>query len=171
VFFFVSFAVVNWIDVYVREAYFNDIVESLKYCMEHKGMEIYSWCIMPSHIHLIFSAKSENPSDVLRDFKRYTSTSLQKLLEANVGESRREWILWMMDRAGAKNSNNKGRQFWQQHNKPIELWSNDVIDQKLHYIHNNPVAAGFVSEALHWKYSSAIDYSGGRGLIKLSIFE
>jgi len=42
-------------------------------------------------------------------------------IEENLQESRREWMLWMMERAGRKNSNNNNFQFWQQHNKPIEL--------------------------------------------------
>lgn len=64
-------------------------------------------------------------------------------------------MLWMMEQAGKKNSNVKKRQFWQQHNKLIELWSNEVIEQKIDYIHNNPVEAGFVINACDWKYSSA----------------
>ena len=78
-------------------------------------------------------------------------------------------MLWMMERAGQKNSNVKMRQFWQQHNKPIELWSAHVIDQKVDYIHNNPVEAGFVLEPWHWKYSSAIDYSGGKGVLEIDL--
>lgn len=58
-------------------------------------------------------------------------------------------------------------QFWQQHNKPIELWSAEVIDQQVNYIHNNPVLTGFVIESHHWKYSSAIDYSGGKGMLEI----
>ena len=65
--------------------------------------------------------------------------------------------------------NNTKYQFWQQHNKPIELWSNEVIEQKLDYIHNNPVISGFVSEPEHWKYSSAIDYAGGNGNVRLCL--
>jgi len=56
----------------------------------------------------------------------------------------------------------------QQHNKPIEIWSDEVLRQKLEYIDNNPVASGFVSEPNFWKYSSATDYSGGKGLIEIS---
>lgn len=89
------------------------------------------------------------------------------MLEENLQESRREWLLELMERAGAKNSNIRKRQFWQQHNKPIELWSADVIDQKMEYIHLNPVAAGFVTEPHFWKYSSAIDYSGGKGVLEI----
>ena len=75
----------------------------------------------------------------------------------------------MMERAGRKNSNIKKRQFWQQNNKPIELWSSEVIQQKLKYIHFNPVISGFVTEPYHWKYSSAIDYSGGKGLVEIDV--
>jgi putative transposase len=110
-----------------------------------KGMEIYSWCIMPSHVHLVFRAKEANPSELLKNFKTYTSKALQKMIEEHPQESRKEWILWMMKRAGLKNSNVKNMQFWQQHNKPIELWSPEVIDQKVDYIHRNPVVAGFVT--------------------------
>ena len=72
-----------------------------------------------------------------------------------------------MERAGLKNSNVKKRQFWQQHNQPVELWSAAVIDLKVNYIHENPVVSGFVMEAHHWKYSSAIDYSGGKGVLDI----
>ncbi|GGI29548.1 hypothetical protein [Pedobacter mendelii] len=66
-----------------------------------------------------------------------------------------------------KISNVKGSQFWQHNNKPIELWSTEVIEQKADYLHDNPVVAGFVNKAWHWKYSSAVDYSGGKGLIEI----
>ncbi|WP_461491457.1 hypothetical protein [Pontibacter sp. HJ8] len=78
-------------------------------------------------------------------------------------------MLWLMEWAGLKNGNVKHRQFWQQHNKPIELWSPAVIDQKIDYIHNNPVVAGFVSEAHHWKYSRAIDFSGSKGVLEIDL--
>jgi hypothetical protein len=71
------------------------------------------------------------------------------------------------ERAGKQSSNVKNGQFWQQHNKPIELWSPTVIDQKVDYIHQNPVVAGFVVEPEYWKYSSAIDYAGGKGLLDI----
>ena len=60
-------------------------------------------------------------------------------------------------------------QFWQQNNKPIELWSPEVIGQKVDYIHNNPVEARFVLESWHWKHSSTIDYRGGKGLIEIDL--
>lgn len=121
-------------------------------------MEIHAWCIMPSHIHLIFRAKENNPSDILCDFKRVSSKRLLKSIEENPVESRKEWMFWMMKKAGNKNSNVSNKQFWQQHNKPIELFSTHLIQQKTDYIHNNPVEAGFVSNAVDWKYSSAANF-------------
>ncbi|ARS34595.1 REP-associated tyrosine transposase [Pontibacter actiniarum] len=167
--YFVSFAVVYWIDVFTREEYFAILTDSLDYCRKNKGMEIYAWCIMPSHVHLIFRAKANNPSVLLKELKTYTSKQLQKAIAEHNQESRKEWILWLMERAGLKNSNVKHRQFWQQHNKPIELLSAAVIDQKIDYIHNNPVEAGFVTEPDHWKYSSAIDFSGGKGVLEMDL--
>ncbi|WP_442794837.1 REP-associated tyrosine transposase [Pelobium manganitolerans] len=167
--YFVSFATVYWLDVFVRDLYFDRMLESLDYCRKEKGMEIFCWCIMPSHVHLIFRAKDNNPGELLKSLKTFTSKALQASIENNMQESRREWMLWLMKRAGTKNSNVKKRQFWQQHNHPIELWSAEVIDQKVNYIHQNPVVSGFVTEAHHWKYSSAIDYSGGKGVLAIDL--
>ena len=106
-------------------------------------MEIYAYCIMPSHIHLIFRAKYNNPSDVIRDFKTFTSKKIVKMIEENPQESRKDWLLWMFKRAGEKKSNVKNYQFWQQDNHPIAIYSLSVFEEKLNYIHQNPVKSGF----------------------------
>jgi REP element-mobilizing transposase RayT len=124
---------------------------------------------MTNHIHLIFRAKKSNPSDILKEFKTFTSKQLQNKIESNIQESRKEYLLWMMERAGKSNSNVKFRQFWQQHNQPIEIFTSEVFEQKLDYIHKNPVESGFVTAPHHWQYSSAIDYSGGKGLLELAV--
>ncbi|RZK55444.1 MAG: transposase [Pedobacter sp.] len=166
--YFVSFATVYWIDVFTRPLYSDILVDSLIYCQNNLGMEIYCWCIMPSHVHLIFRARDNNPDVLLGRFKAHTSKQIVKAIKENSQESRKDWMLWMFERAGSKSSNVKGKQFWQHNNKPIELWSAEVIEQKADYLHNNPVLSGFVNEDWHWKYSSAIDYSGGKGLIEIA---
>ena len=70
---------------------------------------------MPSHVHLIYRAKENNPGKILGEFKSYTSKKLQEMIKENNQESRKEWIIWMMERAGQKNSNVTNGQFWQQH--------------------------------------------------------
>ena len=153
--YFISFATVNWIDVFTRVEYFDIIIESLDYCRKQKGMELYGYCIMTNHVHLIFRSALNDPSGLIRDFKGFTSRKMLKTIVDNAHESKKEWMLWMFERAGKKNSNVKKRQFWQQNNKPIEIWSLKVFEQKLNYIHNNPVEAGFVTDPIDWKYSSA----------------
>jgi ABC-type transporter lipoprotein component MlaA len=88
-------------------------------------------------------------------------------IKENMQESRREWMLWMMERAGKKNSNNTNFQFWQQHNQPLEVKDHKMFNNCLEYIHMNPVSAGFVSRAEDWIYSSASGYSENSGLLKL----
>lgn len=167
--YFASFATVYWIDVFVRELYCSIIADNLNFYSKEKGMEIFSWCLMPSHVHLIFRDLNNEPDQLLGRFKSYTSKTLQKEIGANKVESRKEWMQWMFARAGSKASNVTNSMFWQHHNKPIELWSIDVIEQKANYIHYNPVVAGFVTSPEHWKYSSAIDYAGSKGLVDIKL--
>ena len=158
--YFVSFATVYWIDVFTRQVYFSVLEQAVNHCRSEKGMEVFAYCFMPSHVHLVFRSDNEDPSGLLRDFKGYTARKLIKEIEENPQESRKEWLLWMMERAGKKKSNITKRQFWQHHNKPIELWNKQVIKQKIDYIHYNPVEAGFATYPIDWKYSSAKNYEG-----------
>jgi REP element-mobilizing transposase RayT len=167
--YFVSFATVFWIDVFVRPLYFECLVKNLNYCVQKKGMEIYSWCIMPSHVHLIFKSTVQKPEELLRDFKSFTSKEMIKLIKENPQESRKDWLINSFRKAALNNSNNTTYQFWQQHNQPIELWSNAVIDQKADYIHRNPVVSGFVENEHEYLHSSARDYAGIKGLVNIML--
>ena len=88
-------------------------------------------------------------------------------IKENPQESRKEWLLKQFEEAAEKSSNVKQYQLWRYDNKPIELWSNKVTDEKLNYIHNNPVEEGLVFKAEHYVYSSAIDYAGEKGLLDI----
>ncbi len=165
--YFVSFSVVYWIDVFIRNEYKQVLLNSLSYCMKHKGLKVYGYCIMTSHVHLIIGSHQEKLEDILRDFKSFTSSQLRKAIMQNPQESRKEWMLLLMERASKKNGNNHDFQFWQQHNQPIALITKELQDQKLKYIHQNPVEAGFVEEPGAYIYSSARDYAGRKGLLEI----
>ncbi len=75
----------------------------------------------------------------------------------------------MFAKAGEKQGNVSKYQFWQHHNKPIELWPTKVIKQKLDYIHNNPVVAGFVVNPEEWKYSSARNFQGDETVLEIDV--
>lgn len=170
---FVTFTVVNWIDLFIRDIYREVLIDSLKYCQKNKGLNIHAYCIMSSHLHLILSAQEGFVlSDIIRDFKSFTSTSLKKVIAANVQESRREWLMWMFERAGRRNSRNGKFQLWQQNNHPVELSTNELMDQRLSYIHNNPVEAGHVDDPCAWIWSSCSSYErGDEGKIALIYIE
>ncbi len=169
--YFISFAVVYWIDLFIRNEYKDIIIASWKHCQLHKGLEIYGWCIMSSHIHMIIGTHGDKLENIMRDMKKHTSSALRAAIEQHPGESRKEWMLWMMKRAGTKNSQNAEFQLWQQDNHPIELFDNEILHQKLDYVHYNPVVAGIVEKPEDYIYSSARDYFGLPGLIDIMIVD
>ena len=127
---------------------------------------------MTSHIHLIIGSNKESITKTLfEDLKRYTSETLHKAIVQNKTESRREWMIKMMQEQGIKNSNNSTFQLWQQNNHPIELTTDKILYQKLNYLHLNPVVSGFVEKPEDWLYSSARDYCGKKGLLKIILIE
>jgi len=165
--YFVSFAVVEWIDIFTRLEYKEIILDSLRYCQQNKGMEIFAWCVMTNHVHLIFrSVNEQKPELLLGDFKRFTSNAIVKAIKENPRESRKAWLLERFKLAASQSSNVKHYQFWRHDNKPIELWSNKVIDEKINYIHNNPVDEGLVNYPEEYIYSSAKDYRGEKGRLE-----
>ncbi|WP_245558448.1 transposase [Fulvivirga imtechensis] len=108
---FLSFAVVEWVDVFTRRAYCEIIVDRLNHCIQKKGLVVYAWVIMSNHLHLIVSAKDDNLSDVLRDFKKFTAREIIKSINNDNIGSRKNWMLWLFRSAGAKNKRNKDYQF------------------------------------------------------------
>ena len=111
---------------------------------------------MTNHLHLIVSRKNEQfLSDWIRDFKSYTAKQLLKLILENPHESRKDWLEMIFRYHGRCTKQNEEFAFWQKTIHPIALWSTAVIQQKVDYIHNNPVRAGFVSEPHEWILSSA----------------
>ncbi|WP_207432025.1 REP-associated tyrosine transposase [Sabulibacter ruber] len=170
--YFITFAVVGWADVFTRREYKDIVVESLQYCQLKKGLQIYAWCIMSNHLHLALSTEGTiTLSDIIRDFKKYTSVALLRAIQENIQESRKEWLLHLFKTAAEGSSKHQKFQFWQNQYHPVELSSNEKQQRCLDYIHHNPVEAGLVREAADYIYCSAIDYAGGTGLLKINFME
>jgi REP element-mobilizing transposase RayT len=168
--YFMTDTVVDWVDIFTRPTYKHIIVESLQYCQAQKGLEIYAWVLTSNHLHTIVSSKEGiKIGDIWRDFKKYTSKKILATLEEDMRESRREW---MLDRFEFRAKNDKRiskYKFWQDGNDGQQIFSIDYLEQKLNYIHNNPVKSEFVSCPENYLYSSAIDYAGGKGLLKVEL--
>ncbi|HRP32493.1 MAG TPA: transposase [Agriterribacter sp.] len=165
---FVTFTVIGWIDVFSREMYKEIFVDSLRYCTEQKGLKLHAWVIMTNHCHLIISTENNRIMDLVRDIKKYTSKKIIQAIEENEQESRKEWMLNLFSFAGRSNTNNKDFQFWKQDYHPIELNTPELLDQRMKYLHENPVRSGLVWEPWFFKHSSATDYyTNEKGLIKI----
>lgn len=167
--YFVTFSTVGWIDVFTRSIYKDIMIDSWKFCQIKKGLLIHAYVIMTNHIHMIISKNSDVLLEsIMRDMKKYASVKIIEAIKSE-SESRKDWMLPLFKGAGETNSNNSVYQFWKQDNHPIECVSSEILRQKMDYLHENPVRAGFVEKAEDWMYSSAGDYYANRkGLIELT---
>ena len=168
--YFVTDTVVDWVDIFTRPIYRHIILESLQYCQKEKGLIIYAWVLMTNHLHMIAGTNGENKiSDILRDFKKFTSKKILQTLLVESGESRRDWMLNRFEYAGKNDKKITNYKFWQEGNDAQEIYLNDYFNQKLNYIHYNPVKAEIVNREEDYRYSSAIDWAGGKGLLDVVI--
>ena len=167
--YFVTLTVVGWIDLFTRVNHKQLLIESLKYCQENKGLTIFAYCIMPSHIHAIFRADGEPTlSDILRDFKTYTSKRLIQQIKEQP-ESRREWMLEYFKESCKHLKRNQKYKVWQDGNHAEEIFSTRFLYQKLNYIHNNPVKDLIVEYPEEYMCSSAQNYAGKGGYLNVEV--
>lgn len=167
--YFLTFTVVDWIDIFTRKEYKFVITDSLNYCVNNKGLEIFAWCLMSNHLHLVGRAREHfRISDIIRDFKKYTSKTVLKMIQ-EIPESRREWLLYRFEFAGKFDNRIKKYKFWQETNHAIELDTNKLIDQRLYYTHDNPVRTMIVGKQEDYLFSSARDYSGENGYVTVTL--
>ncbi len=167
--YFLTMTVVDWVDVFTRPAYRHIITDSLNHCVHEKGLIIHAWVLMSNHMHMVAQAADDkNLSDILRDFKKFTSKAIVKAI-SEIPESREDWMLYRFGFSGRFDPKIKNYRFWQEGNEPKECYSFDFLKQKIDYIHNNPVRAEWVAEPHHYLYSSALDYCGIEGLVKVEL--
>ena len=168
--YFVTSTVVDWIDVFTRPLYKHIMVESLEYCQANKGLDIYAWVLMTNHLHMIAGMRGDAAiGDVLRDFKKFTSKKIIKAIQENPQESRKEWLLNRCSFRAANDKKISGYKFWQEDNHLEQINTYDFYKQKLNYIHHNPVRQEFVEHPEDYLYSSARNYAGVEGLIKVNV--
>ena len=102
-------------------------------------------------------------------FKRFTSKKIIETIKTEITESRSEWMLNRFEYSGKNDKKIKNYRFWQEGNDAQGIYLNDYFNQKLNYTHENPVKAELVDKPEDYRYSSAIDYAGGKGLLKVIV--
>jgi len=156
---FLTFQVVDWIDIFTRQAYRDIIIESLKYSIEHKDFQLFAYVIMSNHVHLIAQSMTGNLSNTIRDIKKYTSKKIIETIQIT-NESRCNWMLNLFEFHARQHSRNKTYQVWTHEHHAVYLYSPGFIREKIEYIHKNPVRSGIVEKPEDYLYSSARNYAG-----------
>jgi REP element-mobilizing transposase RayT len=158
---FVTFQVIDWVDVFTRQIYRDEIIDNFQFYRKQQGLQVHAYVIMSNHIHAILSATQGkiDLSTLINRFKSYTSRSIEKLLQEEP-ESRREWMIERFQLAASQHQRNAKFQFWTHDNHPIELDTIEKLRQRMDYVHDNPVKAGIVEKPKDYLYSSARNYHG-----------
>ncbi len=155
--YFLTFQIVGWVDVFTRKIYRDIVIESFEYCQKHKGLELFAYVIMSNHIHLLARSNTGDLSGTIRDFKSNTSKKFMAIIEDGI-ESRSDWMKIVFEYHG-KFKNKQTHQIWTHENHAELIYSQKFIEQKLNYIHNNPVRSGIVTKQEDYLYSSARNYA------------
>jgi REP element-mobilizing transposase RayT len=163
---YVTFQIVRWIDIFTRQVYRDIVIDSLRYCQQNKGLEIHAFVVMSNHLHLLIRSQEAKLSDTVREFKSFTA---KKILEAmqTEPESRREWMLNLFEFSAKQHKRNEKYQLWTHENHAEIIYSNKFINQKINYIHENPVRAGIVAHAEDYLCSSARTYASLQGVLEI----
>ena len=157
---FVTCTVLHWIPVFTRPATIDIILDSLRH-LTKEGLKVYAYVILENHLHLV--VQSEQLDRDMSRFKSYTARRLiQYLVKNNVGP-----ILQQLAFYKKAHKSDRAYQFWQEGMHPEWVQNDDMMRQKIDYIHQNPVKRGYVDLAEHWRYSSARDYAGVAGLVEV----
>jgi len=159
----------SWVKLLLDPKIMEIVIDSIRYCQANKGLKIYAYCLMPDHIHMVCrSSCEETLSSIVRDFKKFTSNEIMEYL---TGQKTVEAInLLNLFRKGIRDKSNSPKfSIWKRGFNPIELSSTKFIDQKIDYIHANPVKAGLVKSEIDYLYSSARDMEGIDGEIKVVV--
>ena len=165
--YYITITLTGWVDLFIRTPYRDCIIDSFQYCKKHKGLRVHAYVIMTSHIHAIVSAEEGyNLTNTIRDFKKFTSKALIELIK-EIPESRRVWMLNKFAHEADRTSRGDKFIVWKPgyHAKQIE--TEHFMLQKLNYIHNNPVKAGFVDAPEDFLYSSARNYADIQGVMEV----
>jgi putative transposase len=165
--YFLTFTVVEWIDIFSRKEYKYIIVDALNYCISNKGLNVYAWVLMSNHLHLIAKAQENHSlSDIIRDFKKFTSKEIVRTIK-EIPESRRDWLLDKFSFEARKTKRAKNYKLWKDDNHAVLLATTEMLLQRINYIHQNPIRQIIVEHPEDFLFSSAVDFAGKKGMVNI----
>jgi REP element-mobilizing transposase RayT len=147
---FITITIYEWKHLLKPDKYKDLILESLRFLVREKRAIVYAFVIMSNHMHLIWQILEPfERSGVQRDFLKYVGQQIKFDLSKNHPNVLEHFKVDKKDRK---------YQFWKRNALSVDLFSDKVFDQKLQYIHDNPVKAGLCDHATDYMYSSARFY-------------
>lgn len=158
---FLTCTVLHWIPLFTRTESVQIVIDSLKYLQEHDNLKLYAYVILENHLHLI--AASDDIAHSMHKFKAFTAKKIVELLR----ERNAQTILDQLAFYKKAHKTKTAFQIWQEGIQPKMIQSEQMMRERIDYIHLNPVKRGYVDEAAHWRYSSARNYTGSLGLIEI----
>ena len=159
--YFHTCTIVGWLPIFTRPTTVQIILDSWAYLQENNDFKIHGYIILENHLHLI--ATSDNHRELMKHFKSFTA---RKIID-HLKEQKISLFLNQLSFHKIKHKTDSKYQFWQEGTYPKQILSEEIMRQKLDYIHNNPVKRGYVDLPEHWRYSSARDYARQKGLITI----
>lgn len=168
--YFVTLTVVDSLFIFADERHKKIVLDSLRFCQQKKGLEIFAWCLMSNHLHMIIAATGKDKiPDLIRDFKRFTCRQIIRSINEDPYSPYKKWVD-IFHRAALLHPKSDQYKMWLDGYHPVMLYSENFSRQKLNYIHRNPVKAGMVKCPWDYEYSSARYYAELGGLLEVSIF-
>ncbi len=155
--YFTTLTLVEWLPLFAETEFANIMTGSIQHCIANKGLLLFAYCIMPSHVHLIVQSPVHPLGSTFRDLKKYTSSQIIDRIQKD--EKYSDYSIAFQKKA-ATIKRNKYMKVWLDGYHPEIIFSTRFFFQKLNYIHNNPVVAGLVEQAEDYYYSSARNYAG-----------
>ena len=157
---FITLTVLHWIPVFTRQETVNILLDALRF-LAKDGLKIYAYVVLENHCHFIVQSKALD-----RDIARYKSYTAKQMIQY-LSENKVKQILEQLAFYKKAHKGDRAYQFWQEGVHPELIQSDNMMRQKIEYIHQNPVKRGYVDNAEHWRYASARDYGGQQGLLEI----
>ena len=154
--YFITLTIVDWVDLFTRARYVDILHDAMNYCIKSKGLIIYAYVIMPSHVHMLATG-SQPLNDIIRDLKKHTSKEFITAIN-EIGESRKEWLLNKFAYEAKRIKRGKNYKVWKDGFHPKIMDRTEKLEAAYNYIHYNPIAAGYVAHEQDWLASSARAY-------------